>query len=145
MMKEAGGDVIGLDWHIDLDVGWQRLGGGVGVQGNLDPIILLAPSDVIERRVADILERADGRPGHIFNLGHGIIPETPEENVRVAVDAGPPFECATAPGLLSVVDVVVVGGGIAGLATALALMDEGFGGRIHGAGTRSPLGRQDPH
>jgi uroporphyrinogen decarboxylase len=87
LMKQAGGRVIGLDWRIDLDVGWERLGHDVGVQGNLDPLVLFAPPAVIEQRVSDILRRADGRPGHIFNLGHGILPDTPEEHVKFAVDA----------------------------------------------------------
>lgn len=87
LMKEAGGDVIGVDWRIDLDVAWQRLGYDVGIQGNLDPAVLLASKDVIEERVKDILERAGGRSGHIFNLGHGVLPQTPVENVIFMVDA----------------------------------------------------------
>jgi uroporphyrinogen decarboxylase len=80
-MREAGGDVIGVDWRIPLDEAWQRLGDDVAVQGNLDPVALLAPLPEIERRVADIIQRAAGRAGHIFNLGHGILPETPVEHV----------------------------------------------------------------
>jgi uroporphyrinogen decarboxylase len=80
-MREAGGDVIGVDWRIPLDEAWQRLGHDVGIQGNLDPVALLAPLPELERRVEDILQRAAGRPGHIFNLGHGILPETPVEHV----------------------------------------------------------------
>lgn len=87
LMREAGGDVIGLDWRVDLDEGWERVGYNVGVQGNLDPVTLFAPPAEIRARVKDILKRAGGRPGHIFNLGHGILPETPVEHVIAMVDA----------------------------------------------------------
>jgi uroporphyrinogen decarboxylase len=87
LMREAGGDVIGLDWRIDLDEGWKRVGYDVGIQGNLDPVALFAPPAEIRKRVADILKRAGGRAGHIFNLGHGIHPETPVEHVIAMVDA----------------------------------------------------------
>lgn len=87
LMKKAGGDVIGVDWRIDLDVAWQRLGYNVAIQGNLDPVVLFASPEEIERRVKDILERAGGRPGHIFNLGHGVLPKTPVENVIAMVEA----------------------------------------------------------
>jgi uroporphyrinogen decarboxylase len=86
LQKEAGGDVIGLDWRTDLDDGWKRLGDGVAVQGNLDPVVLFAPIPEIEKRVDDILRRAANRPGHIFNLGHGILPETPVESVEALVE-----------------------------------------------------------
>jgi uroporphyrinogen decarboxylase len=86
MLKEAGGDVIGLDWRIPLDLGWRILGEDVAVQGNLDPVALFAPLPELERRVKVILEQAGNRPGHIFNLGHGILPETPVEHVRAVVD-----------------------------------------------------------
>ena len=86
LMREAGGDVIGLDWRVHLDDAWKLLGHDVAVQGNLDPIVLFAPLHEIERRVEDILTRAAGRPGHIFNLGHGILPGTPIEGVSAAVD-----------------------------------------------------------
>jgi uroporphyrinogen decarboxylase len=85
--RAAGGDVIGLDWRIDLDAGWARLGDDVGVQGNLDPVALLAPIPEIRRRVATILGQAGGRPGHVFNLGHGVLQQTPVEHVRACVDA----------------------------------------------------------
>ena len=75
-MAEAGGDVIGLDWRIPLDRGWAEVGDDRGVQGNLDPAVLLAPWDRIEAETRDILRRAGGRPGHVFNLGHGVPPET---------------------------------------------------------------------
>jgi uroporphyrinogen decarboxylase len=86
LMREAGGDVIGLDWRVDLDRGWAAVGHDVGVQGNLDPAALLAKPAVFRERVQAILARAGGRPGHIFNLGHGVFPETPVEHVRALVD-----------------------------------------------------------
>ena len=81
VMRETTADVIGLDWRIPLDEGWRAVGPGCAVQGNLDPITLFAPEDVLEARVREVLTAAAGRPGHIFNLGHGIVPETPVENV----------------------------------------------------------------
>jgi uroporphyrinogen decarboxylase len=81
-MKETRADVIGLDWRIPLDEGWQRLDYACAVQGNLDPVLLFADWKELKSRAADILKRAAGRPGHIFNLGHGILPETPVENVK---------------------------------------------------------------
>lgn len=87
LMREAGGDVIGLDWRVDLAEAWARLGYDVGVQGNLDPIVLFADVAEIRRRARAILDQAAGRPGHIFNLGHGILPETPVDHVRALVDA----------------------------------------------------------
>ncbi len=86
LMKRAGGDVIGLDWRIPLDQGWLLLGDDVAVQGNLDPAILFAPLPEIKKRVHDILKRANGKPGHIFNLGHGILQHTPVDNVKAVVD-----------------------------------------------------------
>jgi uroporphyrinogen decarboxylase len=84
--REAGGNVIGLDWRTPLDEGWARLGPRVGVQGNLDPTLLFGPRDRLLARVDDVLRRAARRPGHIFNLGHGILPGTPVENVKAVVD-----------------------------------------------------------
>jgi uroporphyrinogen decarboxylase len=81
-MKETGAEVIGLDWRIPLDEGWRSLGHGCAVQGNLDPVLLFADWKELKPRAEDILSRAAGRPGHIFNLGHGILPETPVENVK---------------------------------------------------------------
>jgi uroporphyrinogen decarboxylase len=81
-MAATGADVIGLDWRQPLDEGWRAVGHGHAVQGNLDPITLFAPMEVLERRVKEILRAANGRPGHIFNLGHGIVPGTPVENVQ---------------------------------------------------------------
>jgi uroporphyrinogen decarboxylase len=86
LMKEAGGDVIGLDWRIDLDRGWETIGFERAVQGNLDPVALFAPRAELERRVKIILQQAANRPGHIFNLGHGILPETPVENVKALAE-----------------------------------------------------------
>jgi uroporphyrinogen decarboxylase len=86
LMQQAGGSVIGLDWRVPLDQGWTRLGEGVAVQGNLDPVALFAPLPVLNTQVRDVLIRAGGRPGHIFNLGHGLLPGTPVENVRAVVD-----------------------------------------------------------
>ena len=86
LMKEAGGTVIGVDWRVHLDEAWARIGHDVAVQGNLDPVALFAPLHEIERRVEDVLGRAGGRPGHIFNLGHGILPNTPVESVAAAAE-----------------------------------------------------------
>ncbi len=82
LMKEAGGDVIGVDWRVHIDDAWKRLGQDVAVQGNLDPVALFAPISEIQRRVSDIMRRIGNRPGHIFNLGHGILPQTPVEHVQ---------------------------------------------------------------
>jgi uroporphyrinogen decarboxylase len=81
-MKETGADVIGLDWRIPLDEGWQRIDHKAAIQGNLDPVLLFAEWTELKSRAEDILCRAAGRPGHIFNLGHGILPETPVDNVK---------------------------------------------------------------
>jgi len=84
-MAETGADVIGLDWRQPLDEGWRAVGYSHAVQGNLDPITLFAPLEVLEKRVREVLRSAGGRPGHIFNLGHGIVPNTPVENVQAVV------------------------------------------------------------
>jgi uroporphyrinogen decarboxylase len=86
LMKQAGGTVIGLDWRVPLNDGWAVLGDEVAVQGNLDPAALFAPLPELRRQVREVLKRAEGRPGHIFNLGHGILQHTPVENVRAVVD-----------------------------------------------------------
>ncbi len=86
LMKEAGGDVLGLDWRVNLGPTWDRLGADVAVQGNLDPAVLLAPVAEIRRAARAILEGAARRPGHIFNLGHGVHQETPVDHVRALVD-----------------------------------------------------------
>jgi len=85
-MKETGADVIGLDWRIPLDEGWKRLGNAGAVQGNLDPVVLFADWKQIRLPAQQILDQAGGRPGHIFNLGHGILPETPVENVKALAE-----------------------------------------------------------
>ena len=85
-MRETTADVLGLDWRIPLDEGWRAVGAGCAVQGNLDPITLFAPEDVPQARVNEILKLANGRPGHIFNLGHGIVPGTPVDNVIRVVE-----------------------------------------------------------
>jgi len=76
LLARAGGDVIGLDWRVPLDTGWAVVGAGCGVQGNLDPAVLLGPWERVEAAALDVLARAGGRPGHIFNLGHGVLPQT---------------------------------------------------------------------
>jgi len=86
-IRAAGGDVIGLDWRINLDDGWAIVGHDVAVQGNLDPVALFASPKEIRNRVADILRQAGVRPGHIFNLGHGVLPETPVDHVIAMVEA----------------------------------------------------------
>jgi uroporphyrinogen decarboxylase len=87
LMREAGGDVIGFDWRVRLDEGWARVGPDVAVMGNLDPIALFANVAHVRAAAKRILDYAGGRPGHIFNLGHGILPETPVDNVIALVDA----------------------------------------------------------
>jgi uroporphyrinogen decarboxylase len=82
----CGGDVAGLDWSLPLDEAWQRVGFERAVQGNLDPASLLAPWRELRFRIDDVLDRAGGRPGHVFNVGHGLTPQTPEDNVRRLVE-----------------------------------------------------------
>ena len=82
LLREAGGDVIGADWRTPLDEAWERIGSDRGIQGNLDPTLLLGPLDRVFAAADDVLARAGGRPGHIFNLGHGILPSTPIEHVQ---------------------------------------------------------------
>lgn len=86
LMHEAGGDVIGLDWRVRLDDGWLRSGYDVAVMGNLDPVALFANQQTLRAHAKRILDQANRRPGHIFNLGHGILPETPVENVIALVE-----------------------------------------------------------
>jgi len=81
-LAEAGGDVIGIDWRLPIDIAWQQVGADKAVQGNLDPTLLLGPRHRLLRAADDVLRRAGGRPGHIFNLGHGILPATPLEHVQ---------------------------------------------------------------
>jgi uroporphyrinogen decarboxylase len=82
----CGGDVVGIDWHLPLDEAWARIGFDRPVQGNLDPAALLAPWRELRFRVDDVLERAGGRSGHVFNVGHGIVPQTPQDSVRRLVE-----------------------------------------------------------
>jgi uroporphyrinogen decarboxylase len=86
-MRDAGGDVIGLDWRVDLAQAWARVGHDRAVQGNLDPLVLLAAPETIRARARRILDAAGGRPGHIFNLGHGILPMTSVDHAIALVDA----------------------------------------------------------
>ena len=81
-LAETGGDVVGVDWRLPLDDAWTIVGSNRGIQGNLDPTLLLGPADRLLAAADDVLRRAAGRPGHIFNLGHGILPETPVEHVQ---------------------------------------------------------------
>jgi uroporphyrinogen decarboxylase len=85
-MRDAGGSTIGLDWRISLELAWERIGYDRGVQGNLDPLVLLGPWEVVQREAEAVLRRAGGRPGHVFNLGHGIHPDTPVENLQRLVE-----------------------------------------------------------
>lgn len=85
-MREAGGDVIGIDWRISIDDAWSVLGDGVGVQGNMDPAALLTSTEVMRARATEVLQSAAGRPGHIFNLGHGIMPQATVAQARALVD-----------------------------------------------------------
>ena len=85
-MRKAGGTVMGVDWRVPLDDAWATVGHDIAVQGNLDPVALFGPPHEIERRVEDILRRAGGRPGHIFNLGHGILPQTPVDHVAATIE-----------------------------------------------------------
>ncbi|MFP6658830.1 MAG: uroporphyrinogen decarboxylase, partial [Pirellulales bacterium] len=87
LLAEAGGQVVGVDWRVQLDDAWELVGPDRAVQGNLDPLMLLAEMGDIRAAAADILDQAAGRPGHIFNLGHGIIPQTPVDNAIALVDA----------------------------------------------------------
>jgi uroporphyrinogen decarboxylase len=82
----CGGDVVGLDWSLPLDEAWERVGFDRPVQGNLDPVALLAPWRELRFRIDDVLDRAGGRPGHVFNVGHGLTPRTPEDSVRRLVE-----------------------------------------------------------
>lgn len=85
-MKTAGGSVFGLDWRVPLDQGWAQLGNDVAVQGNLDPVALFAPLPELKNQVRNVIDLAQGRAGHIFNLGHGILTDTPVGNVRAVVE-----------------------------------------------------------
>jgi uroporphyrinogen decarboxylase len=84
-LHAAGGDVIGVDWRVNIDQAWMEIGHRSAIQGNLDPAALFAPLRELRTKVADLLRRTGTRPGHIVNLGHGILPETPLENVKAVV------------------------------------------------------------
>jgi uroporphyrinogen decarboxylase len=86
LMREAGADVVGVDWRVPLHQAWERVGFDVSVQGNLDPAVCLAGWEAVEAKALAVLRRAAGRPGHIFNLGHGVLPDTPVENLQRLVD-----------------------------------------------------------
>jgi uroporphyrinogen decarboxylase len=86
VFRQAGGDVIGIDWRINLDTAWDILGPSVAIQGNLDPVALFAPWEELRKRARHVLDQAGGRPGYIFNLGHGILPQTPVSNVQRLID-----------------------------------------------------------
>ena len=85
-LRDAGADVVGIDWRVPLDVAWERIGHATAIQGNLDPTVLLGSWDAVERKALRVLERAGGRPGHVFNLGHGVMPATPPEHLQRLVD-----------------------------------------------------------
>jgi uroporphyrinogen decarboxylase len=85
-MATDGASIIGIDWRVPLDEAWERVGFDKGIQGNLDPCALLGPADVMEQKAGDVLRRAAGRPGHIFNLGHGLLPTTPLDSAMRLVD-----------------------------------------------------------
>ncbi len=85
-MKDDGGTIIGADWRIPLDEAWKIIGSDRGIQGNLDPVVLLGPNDVVERETRAVLARAGGRPGHIFNLGHGLLPQSPIAAIERVID-----------------------------------------------------------
>jgi len=87
LIKTAGSDVVGIDWRIQIDDARRILGPDIAVQGNFDPTALFAPIPEIKRRVKDILDRAGDAPGHIFNLGHGILPPTPEDHAKALIEA----------------------------------------------------------
>jgi uroporphyrinogen decarboxylase len=97
LMHSAEADVLGVDWRVRLDDVWARLRPGARLQGNLDPVALLGPREEAERRTFEVLEQAGGRPGHVFNLGHGVLPQTPVENVRAVVDAVHAWSARAAP------------------------------------------------
>jgi len=94
-LRDGGGDVLGVDWRLPLDEAWRRLGHDTGIQGNLDPAVLLAPEDRMRSAVRAVMHAAGGRPGHVFNLGHGVLPSTPPDAVARAVDEVRSFEAGS--------------------------------------------------
>jgi uroporphyrinogen decarboxylase len=93
-IASTGPDLVSLDWRVPLDRGWDRVGRDKGVQGNLDPAVLLGPPELVRERTEDVLRRAGGHPGHIFNLGHGVLPSTPLENLHLLIDTVHEWEVA---------------------------------------------------
>jgi len=93
-IASAGPNIVSLDWRVPLDRGWGRVGHEFGIQGNLDPAVLLGPPELVRERAADVLRRAGGRPGHIFNLGHGVMPATPLENLQLLIETVHQWEVA---------------------------------------------------
>jgi len=91
-VREAGGDAIGVDWRIGLHEAWRTVGYDRAIQGNLDPAVLLSTPQVVRDRALAVLRQAEGRPGHIFNLGHGVLPQTPVENVLTLVQTVREFQ-----------------------------------------------------
>jgi uroporphyrinogen decarboxylase len=85
-IASAGPDIVSVDWRVPLDAAWDRIGHERGIQGNLDPAVLLGPPELVRERARDVLRRAAGRPGHIFNLGHGVLPSTPLENLQLLIE-----------------------------------------------------------
>jgi uroporphyrinogen decarboxylase len=85
-IASTGPDIVSVDWRVPLDAAWDRVGHDRGIQGNLDPAVLLGPPELVRERAGDVLRRAAGRPGHIFNLGHGVLPSTPLENLQLLVE-----------------------------------------------------------
>jgi uroporphyrinogen decarboxylase len=86
LMRDAGGDAIGIDWRVPLDRAWERIGADRAIQGNLDPAVCTGSWEAVERGAVEVLERAARRDGHVFNLGHGVLPQTPVENLQRLVD-----------------------------------------------------------
>jgi uroporphyrinogen-III decarboxylase len=86
LLAESGATVIGVDWRVRLDDAWRMIGPERAIQGNLDPMSLLADVTELRRRAENVLQQAAGRPGHVFNLGHGVLPQTPVDNARALVD-----------------------------------------------------------
>jgi uroporphyrinogen decarboxylase len=86
LIASAGPEMVSLDWRTPLDAGWERVGHDRGIQGNLDPAVLLGPPELVRERARDVLRLAAGRPGHVFNLGHGVLPETPLENLHLLIE-----------------------------------------------------------
>jgi uroporphyrinogen decarboxylase len=85
-MRDAGADVVGVDWRVPIDRAWERIGHDVAIQGNLDPTVMLGSWEAVARKADRVLRRADGRPGHIFNLGHGVMPGTPPDHLQRLVE-----------------------------------------------------------